>query len=299
MYQENDEDALDFVNQAIEMRGSRYAKAERIVEQITQKVEPNSTEVRLPPNVPPLQLQALIKGQRSSAIIMAVISVISIWFIPWAIFYIVLAVKLDPRKIPDRGLIKAAAILTLPLCLGLIPIIIDVEFWKMDKRLVEYEQRGASMFMPDGEWLIGEPKRKRGRTIALSILLSILAIFVVLIVIGIAYNASSNSSSSPESIVTSAVEQYKATNSLPQKVDDITTLTDVTADGGTLQYHYDVSGADTSNLTEATLYGALQPKLCSNTDTRSLLNSGVVMQYLYTVTETGQQYTINIRSNDC
>lgn len=138
----------------------------------------------------PLQLQALIKGTRTSAIIMAVISIISVYFIPWAVFYIILANKLKPEQLPSRKLIKGAAIATLPLCLGLIPILIDVEFWKMNKKLKEFEEVGAKAFISDKEFLTGEPKRKKRNKIAMTILLSIIAIFIVLIVIAIASSSS-------------------------------------------------------------------------------------------------------------
>lgn len=144
----------------------------------------------------PLQLQALIKGTRTSAIIMAVLAVLSVYFIPWAVFYIYLATKLKPEKLPSRGLIKGAAIATLPLCLGLIPILIDIEFWKMNKRLKEYEEKGSKAFISDKEFLVGEPKRKKRNKVAWIILLSIIAIFAVLIIVAISSSSSSDTSQS-------------------------------------------------------------------------------------------------------
>lgn len=182
----NDTDALDFINQAIDTRGNSYNRAERLKDEILKgdSSKGNSYAYTLP-----LQLQALIKGQRSSAIIMAIISVLTIWFIPLAIFYVILATKLKPNKVPNRGLIKAAAIVTLPLCFGLIPIIIDVEFWRMNKRLKEYQENGAKAFVSDKEWLVGEPKRKKNRRVAWSILISLVIIFAALIIVAVLNNA--------------------------------------------------------------------------------------------------------------
>jgi hypothetical protein len=177
-----DAEALDFINQAIETRGSSYPRAEKLKAQLLKSGEYSAGKAS---DMPPLQLQALTKDQRSSAIIMAIISVLTVYFIPWAIFYIVLATKLDSKKVPNRGLVKAAAIATLPLCFALIPIIIDVEFWKFNKKLKEYQEKGSKAFMPDKQWLEEEPKRKRQQRIGWAIVISLIAIFAFLILFAI------------------------------------------------------------------------------------------------------------------
>lgn len=170
---------------------------ERSAREILHKSKPESNEL-------PLELQAQIKGLRTSAIIMVIISIISVYFIPWAVFYIYLATKLKPENLPSRKLVKGAAIATLPLCLGLIPILIDIEFWKMNKRLLEYEEKGSEAFISDKEFLVGEPKRKKHNRIALIVLLSIIAIFIVLIIVAVSSNGSdSGTSSTPSSLLTS------------------------------------------------------------------------------------------------
>jgi hypothetical protein len=152
------------------------------------------------PDKIPLELQSFIRTMRTYAIIMVFISIISVYFIPWAVFYIILAAKLKPNELPSRKLVKWAAILTLPLCFGLIPILIDIEFWRMNGRLKRYEEEGAKAFISDKEYLAGEPKRKRRNTIAWVILLSIIVIFVVLIAIAISSsNSNSNTTTYPTS----------------------------------------------------------------------------------------------------
>lgn len=141
----------------------------------------------------PLQLQAQIKGLRISAIIMVFISILSVYFILWAPFYIYLAYKLKPAQLPNRKLVKGAAIATLPLCLGLIPILVDIEFWKMNKRLKEFEEIGPKAFISDKEFLAGEPKRKRNSTIVWFIFLLLVAIFIGLIVVAVSSNSTNNS----------------------------------------------------------------------------------------------------------
>lgn len=176
---------------------------DRSAKEVLHKPKPHSNEL-------PLQLQALIKGTRTSAIIMAVISVISVYFIPWAVFYIILATKLKPEKLPSRKLIKGAAIATLPLCLGLIPILIDVEFWRMNKKLKEYEEDGAKAFISDKEFLVGEPKRKKRSKIAMITLLSIIAIFIILIVVAVSSSSSdSGTTTSPSTTITPEIQAAK------------------------------------------------------------------------------------------
>ncbi len=192
-YQNQDDYALDFINQAIETKGATYSRAEKLIEQLQSGPSSVAHNNEYDSNELPLELQALIKGMRNGAIIMAVLSVLSIYFIPWAVFYIILATKLKQDVVPNRKLVKWSAIVTLPLCTALIPIFIDVEFWRMNRRLKEYEEQGPKAFKSDEEFLEGEPKQKRRNRIAWIILLSIIAIFVVLIVVAIASSSTDSS----------------------------------------------------------------------------------------------------------
>lgn len=178
----NDAKALDFINQAVETRGNSYARAEKLKAQLERG---GTTVGAKAEQVPPLELQALIKGQRSSAIIMVVLSILSLYFIPWAVFYIVLATKLKPEKVPSRGLVKAAAIATLPLCLGLIPILIDIEFWRMNKKLKQYEELGAKAFVSDERWLADEPKRRKARRTFWWVILAVLVLLAALVLLAV------------------------------------------------------------------------------------------------------------------
>jgi hypothetical protein len=297
-FNNSDEDALDFINSAIAIRGDDYPRAEKIKDMVLKKSRSGGVRGNNSESVPPLELQALIRGQRTSAIIMALISILSIYFIPWAIFYIILAIKLNPQRVPNRGLIKAAAIVTLPLCLGIIPIIIDIEFWRMNKTLKAYEAQGAGMFMSNEEWLAREPKRKKGRRVAWVILFSIIAVLILLMIAAIATGGSSGSSTSTTT-AEDVASQFNSSNTLPQRVDDITTLVDVTASGNVLHYYYQIEGGDTSNLTNDALYTNVQPGVCSGDDMRQLLNEGMSVQYEYTIVETGAQYAVHIGNDDC
>jgi len=212
-FQERDADALEFIQQAIETKGSSYKRAEQLIEQIQSAKTGNSTyeehvtarkehsretddRVRRKSagHELPLELQSQIKTLRTYSIVMIVLSILSVYFIPWAVLYIILATKLKPENLPSRKLIKGTAIATLPLCLGLIPILVNIEFWKMNKRLKEYEEHGSKAFMSDKEFLEGEPKRKKSSRRAWIVLLSLVAIFVVLIIVAMVSSSSDSNS---------------------------------------------------------------------------------------------------------
>jgi len=160
------------------------------------------------PNRIPLQLQAYIKTQRTNAIIMAVICIISIYLIPWGVFYIILATKLDPKKVPSKKLIKGAAIATLPLCLSVIPLLVDIEFWKMNKRLKQYEEEGSKAFMSDEQYIAEAPKRKRRSIILWAVLLSFVALLIISIAILVVSTNSDSTSSSSSILESEAIAPY-------------------------------------------------------------------------------------------
>ncbi len=261
---------------------------ERSAKEILNRSNPSSKEL-------PLELEALIKSTRTSAIIMAILATISVYFIPWAIFYIIMASKLKPEKAPSRKLIKGAAIATLPLCTAIIPIFIDIEFWRMNKRLKEYEEKGAKAFISDEEFLAGEPKRKKRSKIAWTILLLIIAVFVVLIIVAVSSSSdssNSNTSRSPSLLLTNeAMTPYNSVEhgfmvdfpGFPETQRDTVDGADYTipytiyskeADGGEVVYLvgvYDYSGLDLneSGALEGAVNGAVQ-----NTQGASLITSG-------------------------
>lgn len=199
-FDDKDDKAMEFINQAIESRGENYARADRI-KMLVQNKKTKDKESTDNNKTIPFEFQALIKGLRSSAIVMTILSILSVYFIPWAIFYIVLAAKLDPKRVPSKGLIKAAAILTIPLCCGLIPIIIDLDFWRMNRRLKEYDEKGNEIFMSDKQWLEGEPKRKKDKKFILSVLISVLVLVFIFICYAVFQSGSGSDTNSSESLL--------------------------------------------------------------------------------------------------
>lgn len=220
-FQNRDDDALKFIQQAIETKGSSYHRAEKLIQQIQSsdadkpkhdeyiplKID-HDRETNINPedkaltHEMPLQLQYQINSLRTSTIIMAVITAITIYLIPWAVFYIILANKLKQEKLPNRKLIKWAAIATLPICFGLIPILVDIELWRMNKRLLEYEKKGSKAFISDQEFLASDKRRKKRTKRAWTILLSLIAIIVVIVIIA-TVSSNSNSTNNTNSFLNS------------------------------------------------------------------------------------------------
>lgn len=104
---------------------------------------------------------------------------------------------------------------------------------------------------------------------------------------------------SPTELASQGAQEAKSSTTLPYQVDNVTSLTDITSEGSSIQYHEQIKGADTSNLTEDALRDNVKTNVCANTDTKTLLNAGVGMEYIYTVYETGKQYQFTITQADC
>lgn len=138
-----------------------------------------------------------------------------------------------------------------------------------------------------------------------SALVSVISVVVFILAIGVGryltqqtFSPSTNSTSKAE-LINEAVSQVKASMTLPNHIDEVTTLTNVTAEPGAIRYHYTLSGADTSKLSNAYLKNYLGSSICKNSDTKNLLNQDINMEYSYVVSETGQDYFVTFNKADC
>lgn len=102
-----------------------------------------------------------------------------------------------------------------------------------------------------------------------------------------------------EAVINETVSYTKENASFPLVIDEITTLTNITAEADAIRYHYQVKGADMSNISVTSLKDNLLPQVCGKNDMVTLLNRGIKVQYLYTVYETGQDYLVTITQDDC
>ena len=110
---------------------------------------------------------------------------------------------------------------------------------------------------------------------------------------------SNNSSVSKVEIINQAVQEVKAQLPLPYKLDQVTTMVDVTAEPGAIRYHYVLSGVDTSKITNDLLKSSLGSGICQNKDIKNLLNQDINMEYSYSVKNSTEKYFISFTKTDC
>lgn len=101
------------------------------------------------------------------------------------------------------------------------------------------------------------------------------------------------------SVITEIVKQVKSNQILPQKIDEITTWTDVTAESSAIRYHYILSNVDTSELSSDYFKTYLSPSLCQNEETRKILDGGINMEYSYLTEDMIKNYFVLVTKDDC
>ncbi|MFA5755266.1 MAG: zinc-ribbon domain-containing protein [Candidatus Paceibacterota bacterium] len=111
-------------------------------------------------------------------------------------------------------------------------------------------------------------------------------------------NQSIQSDSTVE-LVRKTVKEVKDSMVLPNQIDDVTRLVDITAELSAIRYHYILTGIDESNLSNDYLKNYLTSGVCENKDTKNLLNRGINMEYSYLVEDTTSNYFVSITKEDC
>lgn len=112
-------------------------------------------------------------------------------------------------------------------------------------------------------------------------------------------NINGNTVQSSAGVASDTVKLLKQQTNFPQKVDELTDLVDVTSDGANIRYHYQFHDADTSNISDNSLYELIKPKVCKSSDIKPILDAGISVEYFYIVKETGEQFVVSIRGSDC
>ena len=102
-----------------------------------------------------------------------------------------------------------------------------------------------------------------------------------------------------QTIISETVVEAKKKLSLPKKLDEVTTLVDITVEQNAIRYHYILDGADTSTLTNDGLKTAIGPNVCANKDTRGILDSDIHVEYAYTVQDSTEKYFFSLGKEDC
>lgn len=99
--------------------------------------------------------------------------------------------------------------------------------------------------------------------------------------------------------INEVAKEAKKSISFPKQIDEITTFADITAQPDAIRYHYILTDADTSKLSNELLKNNLVSSACQNSDVKDLLNKDINMEYSYTVKETADNYLIILNKADC
>lgn len=128
---------------------------------------------------------------------------------------------------------------------------------------------------------------------------------VVLFFVAVAIDLSSSSlgidSYTPQEksdLIVETVREIKTEMTLPSQMDEVTILTDITAEPSAIRYHYVLSNIDTSQLSNSYLKNYLISNICGTSDTKNLLDSGIDMEYSYVV-DSGERYFVSFTKTDC
>lgn len=106
----------------------------------------------------------------------------------------------------------------------------------------------------------------------------------------------------PENQITyinNVVIMAKENMPLPNRIDDSTTITDITAENNAIRYHYLLSNIETSELSDESLKESLFSSICQNESTNNLFEQGINLEFLYTIENSPQTYLIKFTKSDC
>lgn len=293
---------------------------------IKEKSMPTQTKItKHSPQSFPLELQESIKNSRNFAVFFATaygILLLVFLFLAFtnngnqntagragfygiiSLLYLFGAVNLSKKEpTSSLGWSITIAIMTIFSAVSILGIFIDVALWRNVNKISKFRKQGSEAFISNKEW---SEKHKATWSNKRQIITSVVsAVILTGLIIGLlalrgSSGTTSQASASPAELASQAVAQTKAQSTFPQSTNNqYVTITDITADGDTVNYHDLVKGADTSSISDDSLRSSIQPTICSNNDLRSLIKEGVNIGYIYTIYETNQVYSFTITNSDC
>ena len=151
---------------------------------------------------------------------------------------------------------------------------------------------GAAPYAPPPK-----PSSSRGKRVLISVLGVVVAVVVAFLV---RQGLNAAFSDSTEEKVSKAVEQIREQSDLPKQVDSVTTWTGIEAEGAAIHYDYTVSAnVDPASITEGAIRDAVGPNLCSNSETKKLLDEDVDMRYTYKFEGSSKTVDTTFTKADC
>lgn len=104
---------------------------------------------------------------------------------------------------------------------------------------------------------------------------------------------------SKEDVIVELVKEAKSSMILPSKIDELTTLKNITAEKDAILYQYTLSGVDQNTLNNKALKDSSVKNVCSDVDIRGILNKDISLKYEYLDTDTNLSYFVEISKYDC
>ncbi|MBT1545606.1 hypothetical protein [Curtobacterium aurantiacum] len=158
-------------------------------------------------------------------------------------------------------------------------------------------QQPSAQAAPAGAPYAPPPKASRGKRVLISVLGVVVAVVVAFLV---RQGLNAAFSDSTEEKVSKAVEQIREQSNLPKQVDSVTTWTAIEAEGSAIHYDYTVStDVDPASITETVIRDAVGPNLCSNSETKKLLDEDVDMRYTYAFEGSSKTVDTTFTKADC
>ena len=101
-------------------------------------------------------------------------------------------------------------------------------------------------------------------------------------------------------LIKTTVQETKAALNLPLQFDEVTILNDITPEPNAVRYHYTLVGEiDAGAFSSDLIKDSIGTTLCSNPDTKDILDQGIDIEYSYTAENSGENYFIPFTQADC
>lgn len=144
-------------------------------------------------------------------------------------------------------------------------------------------------------------KKKRGTLVTIIAIVVFIVVYALFRIIGGAVGTTigeSLSGGKPAFIAKTAQDAKEQLN-VPTKIDDVTTLTDITGTDTAVVYHYVLNGVTADQISADKLKTQLISKDCSTESTHNVLNKDINLEYSYVIENTTDTFDIIITKADC
>lgn len=172
------------------------------------------------------------------------------------------------------------------------------ENWSIDyavERIKKITGKEATLIKDKTEQIPNTDKSKKRVSIGVS---SAIILYVIYrMIVGVFSDSQSN-------IIAKVVKQEKNNITLPYQVDEITTLTDITAEPNAIRFYYVISDSDLNNKypqfnTDDELKEYMLSKACINEHYKSVLDQGINLEYSTIIEKISKTLFVSLTKDDC